>query len=107
MLRPPGPGPPSRSPTSSWFPPPSYEFGRALDGFGQGWLVDGERASVRVQRRRHPQRQRGQVLAMAERQVIQHRDPERLQMLLQHILERLRPGPFGPLLAPVAFLHLA
>ena len=44
---------------------------------------------------------------VADGQLVQHRDPERLQVLLQDLLQRLGPGPLGALLAPVAPGHVA
>ena len=46
---------------------------------------------------------------MAERQLVEHGHAERLQVLLEDVLERARAGPVGglALVTPVAVLHLA
>ncbi len=43
---------------------------------------------------------------MAERQPVEHRDPERPELLLEHVLDRFRPRPLRPLLAQVALVHV-
>src|SRR5437899_1397793 len=74
----------------------SLPFDRSTDSLSryllarhQGRLLDAERAGVGVERGRDPEWQRRQVLAVAQRQLIQDRYPQRLQALLQDILDRL------------------
>ena len=45
---------------------------------------------------------------MAEREAVEHRDAERLEALLENVLERARASPVGDRaqIAPVALLHL-
>src|SRR5438128_12442647 len=48
----------------------------------------GQRLGVRVERIPHPQRDGSEVLPMPERELVEDGHPERLQALLQHVLER-------------------
>src|SRR5205823_13861066 len=68
-----------------------------------------ERTPVGVERTTNAERKCGEMLAVAQRQLVEHRHAERLQMLLEDVLERARAGPVGclPQVAPVGVLHLA
>src|SRR5438094_4421007 len=72
-------------------------------------FVDRERTPVCVERTTNAERKCGEMLAVAQRQLVEHRHAERLQMLLEDVLERARAGPVGclPQVAPVGVLHLA
>src|SRR5437870_5746840 len=83
---------------------PSSWSSRSKHGF-----VDRERTPVGVERTTNAERKCGQMLAVTERQLVEHGHAERLQVLLQHVLERARARPVGrlPQVAPLAVLHLA
>src|SRR2546426_10424393 len=70
-------------------------------------LVDRECPAVGVQGRRHAKRQCRQMLAVSEGEFVQHWNTERFQSFFQDILERLRPWPLRPSLAPLALLQVA
>src|SRR6185312_9008441 len=79
-------------------------FSRVEEG-----LCERERSPVGVERIPNAERDRGQMLAVAEGQAVENRHAERLQVLLEDVLEGARPGPVRSLalVAPVAVLHLA
>src|SRR5678810_802701 len=85
------------TPSHVFFISPS--FSRVEEG-----LFERERSPVGVERIPNAERDRGQMLAVAERQAVEDRDAERLQMLLQDILEGAgaRPVRGLALVAPVA-----
>src|SRR5438270_2998244 len=75
----------------------------------EGGFVERERPRIGIERITDTQREGSHVLPVAERQLVQERDAERLEVLLEDVLERPRAGPVGrlALVAPVAVLHLA
>src|SRR5207253_11245534 len=73
-------------------------------------ILHRQRAFVRVERITDTQRNGSQVLAVAERQLVEHGHSERLEALLEDVLERLRGAPVGGRarqVAVVALVHLA
>jgi hypothetical protein len=62
-------------------------------------LIDHKGSRVPVQGGGHAEGEGGQVLAVAEGEAVQHRDPQRLQVLLQDLLQRFGPGPLGALVS--------
>src|SRR5207253_454308 len=72
-------------------------------------LLERERTPVGVERIPNAERDRGQVLAVPQWKPVEHGHAERLELLLEHVLEGLRAGPIGrgSEVAPVAVLHLA
>src|SRR3954453_15787292 len=57
-------------------------------------FVHRQRACVRVELTTAPQRDGSLVLAVPERQLVEDGHAQRLQVLLQHVLDRLRGPPF-------------
>src|SRR3954470_2782683 len=79
-------------------------FSRVEEG-----LFERERSPVGVERIPNAERDRGQMLAVAEGQAVEDGDAERFQVLLEDVLEGARARPIRSLalVAPVAVLHLA
>src|SRR3954452_21852234 len=73
-------------------------------------FVHRQRACVRVERTTDPQRDGSLVLAVPERQLVEDGHAQRLQVLLQHVLDRLRGPPVRDVarqVAVVALVHVA
>src|SRR5579884_4489546 len=73
-------------------------------------LVHRQRACVRIERTTDTQRDGSLVLAVPKRELVERRDPERFEVLLEHVLDRLRRAPVGDLarqVAVVALVHVA
>src|SRR5262245_21533280 len=64
----------------------------SLSAFERG-LVHRQRSCVGVERITDPKRDGSLVLAVSERQVVDHGHAERYQVLLEHVLDRFRGAP--------------
>src|SRR5712691_279624 len=93
---------------------------KALSGCGWGRVEPGssgpslerrlwirQRACIRVDGRGDSARNRAQVVAVAEREVVQDRNAERLEMKFEHVLHRAAAEPRFGLPVLLALVHLA